>query len=92
MDVTISFYSLHDGYKFMEDIKNGTYDCVSTFEVDPYVCRASALICFGHSLIDIPDAPPSSSFAVELAEGDRELPVGYASVLEETPFEEHDER
>lgn len=34
-DVTISFYDLHDGWAFLQDIKEGTYDCVSQFEVDP---------------------------------------------------------
>ncbi|CAG8383503.1 unnamed protein product [Penicillium salamii] len=35
VDVTISFYDLHDGWKFMQDIKEGTYDCIPRFEVDP---------------------------------------------------------
>lgn len=35
VDVAISFYDLHDAWKFYQDIKDGTYDCISRFEVDP---------------------------------------------------------
>ncbi|KAJ5322133.1 uncharacterized protein MYU51_002957 [Penicillium brevicompactum] len=41
VDVAISFYDLHDAWKFYQDIKDGTYDCISRFEVDP-CARATA--------------------------------------------------
>ncbi|KAJ5779205.1 hypothetical protein N7457_006925 [Penicillium paradoxum] len=35
VDVTIFFYDLHDGWEFFQTIKNGIYDCIAKFEVDP---------------------------------------------------------
>lgn len=35
LDIHVSFFSLHDGWDFYQDIKEGTYDCISKFEADP---------------------------------------------------------
>jgi hypothetical protein len=35
LDIHVSFFSLHDGWDFYQDIKDGTYDCISKFEADP---------------------------------------------------------
>lgn len=37
VDVQIFFYDLHDGWDFLHSIKEGAYDCIASFEVDPYV-------------------------------------------------------
>lgn len=35
VDVRIFFYDLHDGWDFFQTIKEGAYDCIASFEVDP---------------------------------------------------------
>ncbi|CAI7612668.1 unnamed protein product [Penicillium glandicola] len=35
IDVYVFFYDLHDGWDFLQDIKDGAYDCIASFEVDP---------------------------------------------------------
>ncbi|CAI7605410.1 unnamed protein product [Penicillium bialowiezense] len=35
IDVAITFFDLHDAWKFYQGIKDGAYDCISRFEVDP---------------------------------------------------------
>lgn len=35
VDVAITFFDLHDAWKFYQGIKDGAYDCISRFEVDP---------------------------------------------------------
>jgi hypothetical protein len=35
VDVAVTFYDLHDGWQFLQDIMEGTYDCLAKYEVDP---------------------------------------------------------
>ncbi|KXG51049.1 uncharacterized protein PGRI_066210 [Penicillium griseofulvum] len=35
VDVYIFFYDLHGGWDFLQSIKDGPYDCIANFEVDP---------------------------------------------------------
>lgn len=35
VDVHVFFYDLHDGWDFLQSIKEGAYDCIASFEVDP---------------------------------------------------------
>ncbi|KAJ5205734.1 hypothetical protein N7491_003641 [Penicillium cf. griseofulvum] len=35
VDVYILFYDLHGGWDFLQSIKEGAYDCIANFEVDP---------------------------------------------------------
>jgi hypothetical protein len=35
VDVVVSFYDLHDGWEFFQDIKEGLYDCIPVFDTDP---------------------------------------------------------
>ncbi|KAJ5297762.1 hypothetical protein PENANT_c012G05689 [Penicillium antarcticum] len=35
LNIHVSFFNLHDAWDFYQDIKEGTYDCISKFEADP---------------------------------------------------------
>ncbi|KAI2730866.1 hypothetical protein CBS147332_2718 [Penicillium roqueforti] len=35
IDIQVSFYDLHDGWEFLQTIKEGAYDCIASFEIDP---------------------------------------------------------
>ncbi|KAJ6149757.1 hypothetical protein N7471_000956 [Penicillium samsonianum] len=35
VDVHVFFHDIHDGWDFLQSIKEGAYDCIASFEVDP---------------------------------------------------------
>ncbi|CAI7622927.1 unnamed protein product [Penicillium discolor] len=59
VDVRVFFYDLHDGWDFLQSIKEGAYDCIASFEVDP--CALSE----GFHFMDEPNLMFSAIFAVE---------------------------
>ncbi|KAF7526384.1 hypothetical protein PCG10_004079 [Penicillium crustosum] len=59
VDVQVFFYDLHDGWDFLHSIKEGAYDCIASFEVDP--CALSE----GFHFMDEPNLMFSAILAVE---------------------------
>ncbi|KAJ5942643.1 hypothetical protein N7516_002811 [Penicillium verrucosum] len=59
IDVRVFFYDLHDGWDFLQSIKEGAYDCIASFEVDP--CALSD----GFHFMDEPNLMFSAILAVE---------------------------
>ncbi|OQE12912.1 hypothetical protein PENFLA_c059G07566 [Penicillium flavigenum] len=59
VNVYVSFYDLHDGWDFLQSIKEGAYDCIAGFEVDP--CALAP----GFHFMDEPNLMFSGILAVE---------------------------
>ncbi|CAG8901615.1 unnamed protein product [Penicillium egyptiacum] len=59
VDVYISFYDLHDGWDFLQSIKEGAYDCIAAFEVDP------CALAQGFHFMDEPNLMFSGILAVD---------------------------
>ncbi|KAJ5478412.1 hypothetical protein N7530_003921 [Penicillium desertorum] len=59
VNVYVSFYDLHDGWDFLQSIKEGAYDCIAGFEVDP--CALAP----GFHFMDEPNLMFSGIIAVE---------------------------
>ncbi|KAK4865913.1 hypothetical protein LT330_009006 [Penicillium expansum] len=59
VDVQIFFYDLHDGWDFLHSIKEGAYDCIASFEVDP------CALAQGFHFMDEPNLMFSGILAVD---------------------------
>ncbi|KAJ5972529.1 uncharacterized protein N7479_002447 [Penicillium vulpinum] len=59
VDVYIFFYDLHEGWDFLQSIKEGAYDCIASFEVDS-CARAQ-----GFHFVDEPNPMLSGMIAMD---------------------------